>query len=58
MEHEIGSSYEAIVWGKLEDCTRKAYPGALYRFLRYRVHAFLSPREELKGRMLQAARDG
>ena len=58
-EHEISSSYEATMWRRLEDGTRKVYAGALYRFLRYsRVHGFLSPREALKGRMLQVARDG
>ena len=33
VEHEIRSSYEATVWGKLEDGTTKAYSGALYKFL-------------------------
>ena len=47
------------VWRKLEDGTRKAYAGAMYKFLRYsRINGFLSTREALKGRMLQAARDG
>ena len=32
-EREIGSSYEAIVWRKLEDGTRKAYAGALHKYL-------------------------
>ena len=58
-EHEIGSSYEAIVWRKLEDGTRKAYARALYKFLRCtRNNGFLSPREALTRRMLQVARDG
>ena len=55
-EREIGSS---TVWRKLEDGTRKAYAGALYKFLRYnRIHGFMAPHEALKGRMLQVARDG
>ena len=58
-EHEIGSSYEATVWRKLEDGPTKAYTRAPYKFLRYsRINGFLSPREALKGRMLQVARDG
>ena len=58
-EHGIGSSYEATVWRKLEDGTRKAYAGALYKFLRYsRINGFMAPREALKGRMLHVARDG
>ena len=55
----IGSSYEATVWRKLEDGTRKAYAGALYKYLRFsRINGFIAPREALKGRMLQVARDG
>ena len=38
---------------KPEDGTRKAYTGALYKFLRYsKINGFLSPREALKGHML------
>ena len=58
-QREIGSSYEATVWRKREDGTRKAYTGALCKFLRYnRINGFMAPREALKGRMLQLARDG
>ena len=58
-EREIGSSYEAIVWRNLEDGTQKAYAGALYKYLRYsRINGFMAPREALKGRMLQVARNG
>ena len=58
-EREFGSSYEATAWRKLEDGTRKAYAGALCKFLRYnRINGFMAPREALKGRMLQVARDG
>ena len=58
-EREIGSTYEATVWLKLEDGTKKAYAGALYKYLRYsRINGFMVPREALKGRMLQVARDG
>ena len=47
------------MWRKLEDGTRKAYAGALYKFLRYsRINGFLSPFEALQGRLLQPARDG
>ena len=54
----IGSSYDATVWRKLEDGTRKAYVGALHKYLRYsRINGFMAPREALKGRMLQVARD-
>ena len=46
-------------WRKLEDVTGKAYAGALHNFLRYnRINGFMAPREALKGRMLQVARDG
>ena len=31
VERKVGSSYEATVWRKLEDGTRKAYSDALYR---------------------------
>ena len=59
VEHEIGTSYEATVWQKLEDHTRKGYAGALYKCLRYsRINCYLSPHEALKGRMLQVATDG
>ena len=48
-----------MVWRKLEDGNRKAYAGALHKFLRYSMtNGFLSPRDALKGRMLQVARDG
>ena len=58
-EHETGSLYEATVWQKLEDGTRKAHARALYKFLWYsKVRSFPSPREVLKGRMLHVARDG
>ena len=58
-EREIGSSYEATVWHKLEADTRKAYAGALYKFLRYsKINGFMGPREALKDRMLQVVRDG
>ena len=58
-EREIGSSYEAMVWRKLEDGTRKAYSGALYKYVRYsRINGFMGPCEALKGRMLQVAMDG
>ena len=46
-EREIGSSYEATVWRKPEDGTKKAYTGALYKFLRCsRINGFLSPRAQ------------
>ena len=57
-ERAIGCSYKATVWRKLEDGTRKAYAGALYKYLRYsRINGFMAPREALKGRMLQVASD-
>ena len=56
VEHEVGSSYEVTVWRKLGDGTKRAYDGALYKFLRYsRINGFHPPREALKGRMLQVA---
>ena len=59
LEREIGSSYEATLWRKPKDGTRKGCAGALYKFLRYsRINSFLAPHEALKGRMLQVARDG
>ena len=33
VECQMESSYEATVWRKLEDGTRKAYAGALHKFL-------------------------
>ena len=58
-ERGIGNSYEATLWRKMEDGTRKAYTGTQYKFLRYgRINGFLSPREALKRRMLQVAKDG
>ena len=58
-KHEIGSSYEATTWRKLEDGPRKASAGAMYKFLRYhRVDGLLSLCEALNGRMLHVAQDG
>ena len=46
VERETGCSYEATVWRKLEDGTKKAYIGAFYKFLRCsRINGFPSPRE-------------
>ena len=57
-EREIGSSYKATIWHKLEVGTGKAYAGALYKYLRYsRINGLVAPREAIKGRMLQLARD-
>ena len=58
-KREIGGSYEATVWREVEDGTGKAYAGALHKLLRYDgINGFMAPREALKGRMLQVARDG
>ena len=55
----FGSSYASILWGRLEPRTRLWYVAALRQFLRYsRVHGWLSPREALKGQLLEIARDG
>ena len=58
-ERAISSSYEATIWHKVEDGTRKAYAGALWKYLWYsKINGYMAPREALKGRMLQVARDG
>ena len=50
VDRGVGSSYEATVWQKLVDGTRRAYIGAMYKLLRFsRINGFLLPRESLGG---------